>query len=72
MLVFIGLDLRRGEVVRWGMKKTDFKEKDLQIKVELRCMELLQKVYNQGFISWMHNPGFIAAPKSWFIKRYVQ
>lgn len=72
MLVFTGLSLRRDEVGSWGMKKTDFKEKDLQIKMELRCMESLWKAHNQGFISCMHNSGFITAPKSYFIKRQVQ
>lgn len=72
MLVCTGLYWRRDEVGRWGMKKRDFKEKGLQIRVELRCMESLRKAYNQGFISCMHNSGFITAPKSYFVKRQVQ
>lgn len=40
--------------------------------MEHRWTESLWKVYNQSFISCMHNPGFITAPKSHFTKRQVQ
>lgn len=72
MLVSTGLYWRRDEVGRWGMKERDFKEKGLQNRMELRCMESLRTAYNRGFTSCMHNPGFITAPKSYFVKRQVQ
>ena len=34
MLALTGLSLRRGEVWGWGVKKTDFTEKALKIRME--------------------------------------